>query len=101
MGGGVEIPIVAPPGTLARMAQAVGATPEQLADAGRDDAADELRALLAVQPPRHTIDTPPLPAEIDELIARYVAAGEDDRDVIVGQVRFLLRALGPVAKERR
>lgn len=37
---------VAPADTLARMARVVGATPGQLREAGRDDAADELEELL-------------------------------------------------------
>lgn len=37
--------------TLARMAQVVGVTPEQLADAGREDAAEELRALPPLDQP--------------------------------------------------
>lgn len=83
------------------MANAVGATPEQLEEAGRPDAAKELRDLITIQPPSHGIDTPPLPPEIDELIARWVAAEEDDREVILGQVRWLLRALGAGTKEHR
>jgi hypothetical protein len=37
----------APAGTLARMARVVGATPDQLRERDRDDAAAELEALLA------------------------------------------------------
>lgn len=36
------LPTIAPADTLARMAQVVGATPEQLREVGREDAADEL-----------------------------------------------------------
>lgn len=100
MGGGQNLAVTAPPTTLARMAHAVGVTPEQLADAGRDDAAEELRALAQLEAPAHGVDTPPLPPELDELIAIYVGADEDEREVIIGQVRFWLRALRP-AKERR
>lgn len=41
-GSGNFIPVSAPAETLARMAQAVGVTPDQLADVGRGDAAGEL-----------------------------------------------------------
>lgn len=40
--------VVAPAGTLARMAAAVSATPEELEQAGRGDAAEELRKLQQV-----------------------------------------------------
>jgi hypothetical protein len=42
---GTQLRVVAPPGTLARMARAVGATPEALEQAGRSDAAQELSKL--------------------------------------------------------
>lgn len=45
--GGMDIPVQAPPETLARMARTVGVTPDQLVQAGRQDAADELRAIIA------------------------------------------------------
>lgn len=44
---GVYAPVRAPADTLARMARVVGVTPEQLEEAGRPDAADELRELVA------------------------------------------------------
>lgn len=44
-GKGIQIPVHGRAETLARMAQVVGVTPEQLADAGREDAAEELREL--------------------------------------------------------
>src|SRR5580698_9219698 len=42
---GTNYPEVAPAQTLAKMARVVGATPEQLRDAGRPDAAGELEAM--------------------------------------------------------
>lgn len=42
---GVYAPVRGPAETLARMAQVVGVTPEQLAEADREDAAAELRAM--------------------------------------------------------
>lgn len=47
---GTDYPERAPAETLARMAQAVGATPEELRTAGRDDAAVILVKILAVEP---------------------------------------------------
>lgn len=47
--GGVRIPVRAPAGTLARMAKVVGATPDQLREAGRDDAAAELERSMTVR----------------------------------------------------
>lgn len=99
-GAGQNLAVIAPAATLARMARAVGVTPEQLAEVGRADAADELRTMAEFEAPAHGVDTPPLPPELDELIAIYVSADDDEREVLVGQVRFILRALRP-AKERR
>ncbi|QDK02799.1 immunity repressor [Gordonia phage Squiddly] len=42
----VRVPARAPADTLARMARVVGASADQLREAGRDDAADELQASL-------------------------------------------------------
>ena len=46
---GVTAPIRGHAETVARMAQVVGVTPEQLTEAGRDDAAVELRALPPIE----------------------------------------------------
>lgn len=46
---GVFAPVHGPANTVARMAQAVGVTPRQLIDAGREDAADELDRLFAAE----------------------------------------------------
>ncbi|BBZ80039.1 hypothetical protein MANY_53760 [Mycolicibacterium anyangense] len=40
-----RIPVIAPPDTLARMADVVGSSPQELREAGRDDAADDLERL--------------------------------------------------------
>lgn len=42
---GVWVPVRGPADTLARMADVVGVTPEDLEEAGRPDAAEELRQL--------------------------------------------------------
>lgn len=47
--GGIRVPAHAPATTLARMAKVVGATPEQLREAGRDDAAAELERSMTVR----------------------------------------------------
>lgn len=48
--GGTFVPVKAPADTLARMAQAVGVSAEELAAADREDAADELRELSTAPP---------------------------------------------------
>jgi hypothetical protein len=48
--GGQHLPVKAPAATLARMAQAVKLTPEDLIDAGRRDAAEVLRDLNSSAP---------------------------------------------------
>lgn len=45
-GGGQHVPEKGPSPTVAQMAYVVGATPAQLAEAGRADAAGELQAIL-------------------------------------------------------
>ncbi|MEV4371685.1 helix-turn-helix transcriptional regulator [Nonomuraea sp. NPDC049637] len=45
-GPGITNPVVGNPTTIASMAHAVDLTPDELAQAGRDDAASELRAIL-------------------------------------------------------
>ena len=76
--GGIRIPARAPADTLARMAKVVGATPEQLREVDRADAADELEAMtsrqtqfqgaVAKEPP-----LPPLPDEFNRRAIRSVA----------------------------
>lgn len=62
---GVWVPVRGPADTIARMAQVVGATPEQLDEVGRGDAAEELRQLQpdGQRPARTPMD------EAEELIA--------------------------------
>lgn len=50
VGAGTNAPVRGPADTVARMAQVVGVTPEQLEGAERPDAADELRALKTDKP---------------------------------------------------
>ncbi len=54
----LRVPVRAPADTLARMARAVGATPAQLREAGREDAADELERSVPVNTaalPKHGV----------------------------------------------
>jgi transposase-like protein len=48
---GTDVPVRAPDDTLARMAQVVGVTPEQLIKANRPEAAEELRNLPPLEEP--------------------------------------------------
>lgn len=67
LGGGKYNRVVAPAATLARMARAVDVTPEQLEQAGRRDAAEVLRDLLASQQPNSaTAFTDPATGEVYE-----------------------------------
>lgn len=47
--GGQVVPVVGPDDTIARMARAVGVTPDQLRAAGRPEAADALLTLSGMQ----------------------------------------------------
>lgn len=62
----MRVPVEGPANTLARMAQVVGVTPEQLQEAGREDAAEELRAL----PPLEEPEQEPTVAELQAAMAR-------------------------------
>lgn len=66
MVSGHPVPVTAPAETIARMAQAlVSVTPEQLEEAGRTDAAEELRTLAPLDEP------PEEPLSLSELSRRY------------------------------
>jgi transcriptional regulator with XRE-family HTH domain len=69
---GTDHPEKAPAATLAEMARAVGATPEDLAGAGRQDAAEILAGLLATEPDAAVIrrDAAAAVAQISGLTAR-------------------------------
>lgn len=62
----IQIPVIAPPDTLARMAQVVKVTPEQLEEAGRRDAAEVLRELGEYKEPT---ESDPTISEIAERIS--------------------------------
>ena len=67
--GGVRVSVRAPAGTLARMARVVGATPNQLREVARDDAADELEA-LARQLPLPGLESRPVRSARLEMLHR-------------------------------
>ncbi|MEU8870517.1 helix-turn-helix transcriptional regulator [Streptomyces javensis] len=93
--GGEQIPVRAPADTLARMAQVVGVTTDQLTGAGREDAAQALGEIEALAPPTpaDTYASDPhieavtqllatLPPEAQEEVLRRfarTAPGSDDR----------------------
>lgn len=55
---GLHVPVRGPASTVAAMARAVGLTPQQLRDAGRDDAAEALDELLLGAPTTPEDPTP-------------------------------------------
>lgn len=70
MGKDLWMPVKAPAETLARMAQVVGVTPEQLEEAGRADAADELRALPPLAEPERSPTIEELAADLARVKAQ-------------------------------
>ena len=54
VGAGTYVAVKGPPDTVARIADAVGVTPEQLEGVGRDDAAEELRLIEAEKGPHRS-----------------------------------------------
>jgi transcriptional regulator with XRE-family HTH domain len=81
-GGGITIPVQATPETLARMAVVVRVSADELIAAGREDAAQELRATerertlrrgLASIPGIGSIGLQPLPSTDDEELLPLVA----------------------------
>ena len=77
---GTRVPVTGPAATIARMASVVGVTPEELAEAGRNDAADALRAL----PDTSASQTSDLAAQVEALRAR-LAELEERFNQIMGE----------------
>lgn len=73
---GTRVPVSGPPETIARMAQVVGVTPEQLAGAGREDAADALRDLAPPGEP----EAEPTIAELSARLATINATLTAERE---------------------
>lgn len=76
---GVYAPVRGPAETLARMAQVVGVTPEQLEQAGRSDAAAELRELPSLPEPEQELTARELTERLRELTAEFEAERERTR----------------------
>lgn len=72
MGRGQKAEVVAPATTLAKMAHAVGLTPEQLEEVDRADAAEVLRKLRALEPQPVT--------SLDVSVLRAIANSPDRPD---------------------
>jgi transcriptional regulator with XRE-family HTH domain len=85
-GPGVVVPVLATAETLARMAQVAGASADDLAAAGRADAADELRVLGQQRELRHRLAAVPGLGAVSDLLNRagseellpLLAAGLDE-----------------------
>jgi transcriptional regulator with XRE-family HTH domain len=73
-GKGIQIPVRGRAETVARMAQVVGVMPEQLAQADREDAAEELRGLAPPESPKR----PPVEGlrELRDRFDRILADGD-------------------------
>lgn len=76
---GQSVPAIAPALTLARMAQVVGVTADQLRDVGRPDAADELDRLKTASIPsqRRAGD---IPEELMTLARNYSRLADADKE---------------------
>lgn len=84
-----RVRVVAPAGTLARMAAAVSATPEDLEKAGREDAAVQLRKL---QTRPHEPAQPSSPHWLDSLSTRDII---EQIRVLFAEVRRRIPTNGP------
>lgn len=65
---GTDVPVAGPAETVARMAQVVGVTPDELAAAGREDAAEELRLAAAAEAQQPSAALGPTDESLDELV---------------------------------
>jgi hypothetical protein len=86
-GPGHKVPVIATPDTLARMAKVVGVTPQQLTEAGREDAAAVLTELTG----------PPSPASAGAPQAGI--GGPGGADPQVDAITALLNTLSPAARD--
>ncbi|MGY5033248.1 hypothetical protein ACWC9U_20615 [Streptomyces sp. 900116325] len=78
---GSYVAVRAPADTLARMAQVVGVTPEELRNAGREDAAAELDELGAPPTPRPSAGTYAPP--IDAVTAIMAALTPEEQEEVI------------------
>lgn len=94
---GQYVPVRPPAETMARMAQVVGVTPQQLEEADRPDAAEELRNL----PPEQGPEPPTVPPEVVELIDQRLAEINERTDARLVRITELLRrVLGDAKAEK-
>ncbi|MEV7422815.1 hypothetical protein [Streptomyces sp. NPDC091212] len=91
---GVTMAVTGPADTVARMALVVDVTPEGLAEAGREDAAEELRILISEKP------APPAPASSEQMLGELepwqqdiIASALSERPRSPRERALLLRAL--------
>lgn len=91
---GVRTPVVAVADTLARMAEAVGLSPDDLRAVGREDAADKLETLLSASVPANPLEEfseAELLAELGRRVASLLAENRRLTEVVdslTGTVRF-------------
>lgn len=74
VGGGNYFPVIGPAETIARMADVVGVTPEQLAEVGREDAAGELVGLRQARAESRPVGTGADPLDLSDLTPEEVEA---------------------------
>jgi lambda repressor-like predicted transcriptional regulator len=93
--------VKAPASTLARMAAAAGVTPAQLAEAGRDDAADVLTSILETPPPS---DEGPAFIDLTDQTEAHIwhtpGLSAPERQAIVAFLRSMRSVAGAAALEQ-
>ncbi|MBT3164044.1 helix-turn-helix transcriptional regulator [Streptomyces sp. Vc74B-19] len=97
VGKGMRVPTTGPADTLARMAQVAGVTADQLRQAGRDDAADELVELesqATAQPTGFASDP-----QIDAIAALLATLPPEAQDEVLRRVRRDNPAAAQAAQE--
>jgi hypothetical protein len=92
---GQHIPVTAPPATLARMAQAVGLTPDELTEAGRSDAAEVLADLASSPMPA------PVAAAPDGVAPLLSKVMHDDRLTEAQKTRVIEILIAAAQSERK
>ncbi|MGA5599544.1 helix-turn-helix domain-containing protein [Streptomyces griseoincarnatus] len=95
VGKGVRVPTTGPADTLARMAQVAGVTADQLRQAGRPDAADELAELESQAAPASTAGFAGDP-QIDAIATLLATLPPEAQDEVLRRVR---RDTPPAAEE--
>ncbi|MFD4830220.1 helix-turn-helix domain-containing protein [Streptomyces uncialis] len=88
---GVHVPAIGSTDTIARMAQVVGVTPEQLEEAGREDSAAALRGLLEARARTELPET--LTSVLEPYQLRTILSLLDDKPRTKREKALLLRLL--------